>query len=202
MAPADATANATASDEPSNPVAAPGSGFGLGSSADGPAGGGSSGDVGRSADRPATNRTSGGSTGATTTSTTTSTSSRAESDLPDPPAVAIEVPAIEDDTESIFGEVGDLDREASTSKFAEFRELCDRNTELLVRLARARKAMLDGGEREQRDYLAVDARYAELGERMGEYMAQSRWSDRDREVMGLMLSRSNDAALRRVRTGS
>ena len=189
---------ATASDEPSNTVAAPGSGFGLGSSA---GGGGNGGGGGESSRREAP-RASGGTGGTGGTSTATTSSGGTAGALPEPPASAIEVPQAAKDPETFFKNVDDLDRDASDPKYAEFRELCARNTDLLVRLARARKAMRDGGVREEEAYLAIDGQYAEFTEQMGNYMAQRRWNDRDREVMGLLMTRSNEEALNRVRTGS
>ena len=189
---------ATASDEPSNTVAAPGSGFGLGSSA----GGGDNGGGGGESSRREAPRASGGTGGTGGTSTATTSSGGTAGALPEPPASAIEVPQAAKDPETFFKNVDDLDRDASDPKYAEFRELCARNTDLLVRLARARKAMRDGGVREEEAYLAIDGQYAEFTEQMGNYMAQRRWNDRDREVMGLLMTRSNEEALNRVRTGS
>ncbi|MHC4833702.1 MAG: hypothetical protein ACYTFH_07420 [Planctomycetota bacterium] len=189
---------ATASDEPSNTVAAPGSGFGLGSSA----GGGGNGGTGGESSRREAPRASGGTGGTGGTSTATTSSGGTAGALPEPPASAIEVPQAAKDPETFFKNVDDLDRDASDPKYAEFRELCARNTDLLVRLARARKAMRDGGVREEEAYLAIDGQYAEFTEQMGNYMAQRRWNDRDREVMGLLMTRSNEEALNRVRTGS
>lgn len=192
---------ATASDEPSNTVAAPGSGFGLGSSAGGGDNGGGGGESWRREAPRASGGTSGtGGTGGTSTATTSSGGTAGA--LPEPPASAIEVPQAAKDPETFFKNVDDLDRDASDPKYAEFRELCARNTDLLVRLARARKAMRDGGVREEEAYLAIDGQYAEFTEQMGNYMAQRRWNDRDREVMGLLMTRSNEEALNRVRTGS
>lgn len=184
----------------SAPIAAPGSGFGIGSGSGGGDGGApasSNGGSGRGsgADAPAS---SGGGRGATTS---TASTNAAES-LPEPPATAIEAPPPDKDPESFFKDVKSLDRDAGDTRFTEFRELCARNTDLLVRLARARKAMRSGGVAAEKAYLAADGEYAEFTERLGDYMAQRRWSDRDREVMGLLLTRSNEEALNRVRTGS
>lgn len=191
-----APAETVVADEPSGGVAAPGSGFGLGSSAGGDEGGGSG---ERTSGRNEPSRRS--ETPQGSSSTASATESRDEP-LPDPPATAIELPPAATEPDSYFDDVADLDRDASDPKYAEFRELCTRNTDLLVRLARARKAMRDGGVREEEAYLAVDGQYAEFTEQMGNYMAQRRWNDRDREVMGLLLTRSNEEALNRVRSGS
>jgi len=197
----EAPSDASGAEESTGGVAAPGSGFGLGSSAgDGDSAGSGGGGGTRAAAPPSDDRDRSG--GSEATSTTTVASSGGTDDLPEPPSTPIETPAEEKGAADFFKDADQLDRDAANPKYAEFRELCGRNTDLLVRLARARKAMRDGGPREEEAYLAVDGQYAEFTEQMGNYMAQRRWNDRDREVMGLLLTRSNEEALNRVRTGS
>lgn len=181
----------------SAPIAAPGSGFGLGSGSGGGAPASSDGGSGRGSAAAGTASSGGDRETIASTASTTATES-----LPEPPATSIEAPPPDKDPESFFKDVESLDRDAGDTRFTEFRELCARNTDLLVRVARARRAMRNGGVAAEKAYLAADGEYAEFTERLGDYMAQRRWNDRDREVMGLLLTRSNEEALNRVREGS
>lgn len=122
--------------------------------------------------------------------------------LPEPPKTAIPVAEPKDGVEEVYQDPNSLERSGSDPKYAEFRKLCEQNTELMVKLARARQAMRRGGDAEQEAYLRIDGQYAQFSERLNDYMAQRRWSDQDREVMGYLLSVSTEEALRRVRAGS
>jgi hypothetical protein len=122
--------------------------------------------------------------------------------LPEPPKTAIPVVEPKDGIEAVYEDPKGLERGGSDPRFAEFRKLCEQNTEMMVRLARARQAMKSGGSSEQEAYLKIDGQYAQFSERLNDYMAQRRWSEQDREVMGYLLSVSTEEALRRVRAGS
>lgn len=122
--------------------------------------------------------------------------------LPEPPKTAIPVAEPKDGIEAVYEDPKGLERGGSDPRFAEFRKLCEQNTEMMVRLARARQAMKKGGPSEQEAYLKIDGQYAQFSERLNDFMAQRRWSDQDREVMGYLLSVSTEEALRRVRAGS
>lgn len=182
-------------------LAAPGSRMGLGSSAGGGTGGGSNagsydgssddGDYGDDGGSVAESRPEppprGGASNAS---------------LPEPPKTAIPVAEPKDGVEEIYQDANSLERSGSDPKFAEFRKLCEQNTELMTKLARARMAMKKGGSAEQDAYLRIDGQYAQFAERLNDYMAQRRWSDQDRETMGYLLSVSTEEAVRRVRAGS
>lgn len=121
---------------------------------------------------------------------------------PEPPKTAIPVAEPKDGVEEVYQDANSLERSGSDPKYAEFRKLCEQNTELMTKLARARMAMKKGGSAEQDAYLRIDGQYAQFAERLNDYMAQRRWSDQDREVMGYLLSVSTEEAVRRVRAGS
>lgn len=181
---------------PSGVIAAPGSRMGLGASGDA-SGDFDSGDF--------ANDNGGGNAAASAATSEPATprdAAREAPEAPEPPAVPIAVPQPKDPIEAAFSDTKSLERSGADPRYSEFRELCDRNTEMLVKLARARKAMKSGGANETTAYLKIDEQYAEFSERLNDYMAQRRWSEQDREVMGYLLSVSTEDAMRRVREGS
>jgi hypothetical protein len=182
-------------------LAAPGSRMGLGSSAGGSSNGGGGAFDGSSDD---SSFEDGGADAVVETSNPEPPPRGGASDasLPEPPKTAIPVAEPKDGIEAVYEDPKGLERGGSDPRFAEFRKLCEQNTEIMVRLARARQAMKKGGPSEQEAYLKIDGQYAQFSERLNDYMAQRRWSDQDREVMGYLLSVSNEEALRRVRAGS
>lgn len=182
-------------------LAAPGSRMGLGSSASG--GSSSGGSYDGSSDDGAYDGGD-GSSGSVAESRPEPPPRGGEStaSLPEPPKTAIPVAEPKDGVEEIYQDATSLERSGSDPKFAEFRKLCEQNTELMTKLARARMAMKKGGSAEQDAYLRIDGQYAQFAERLNDYMAQRRWSDQDRETMGYLLSVSTEEAVRRVRAGS
>jgi len=121
---------------------------------------------------------------------------------PAEPGAPIAVPPPKDTVDQVYSNAKDLERDAAAAKFSEFRNLASQNTEMMVKVARARAAMKTGGAAEQEAYVKINLQYAEFSERLNDYMAQRRWSDRDREAMGYLLSRSTEEAMRRVQSGS
>lgn len=193
---AEVAAEAPAGDEsdaPSQGLAAPGSRMGLG------AGGESAPmtDAGGGGD--------GGESGATSGEEPTAPRPAASAPIPNTPAepgAPIAVPPPKDTVDQVYSNAKDLERDAAAAKFSEFRNLASQNTEMMVKVARARAAMKTGGAAEQEAYVKINLQYAEFSERLNDYMAQKRWSDRDREAMGYLLSRSTEEAMQRVQSGS
>jgi hypothetical protein len=102
----------------------------------------------------------------------------------------------------VYGDAGGLARDAQDPRFGEFRGLTAQNTTLLVDVARARSAMREGRSGADQAYRDADARLAALSDRINQYMAQPRWTERDREILGYLYSLSNEEAIRQVRSGS
>jgi len=112
--------------------------------------------------------------------------------LPEPKLPAAEV----------YGDASGLARDAQDPRFGEFRGLTAQNTTLLVDVARARSAMRERRAGADEAYREADARFAALSDRINQYMAQPRWTQRDREIMGYLYSLSNEEAIRQVRSSS
>lgn len=194
-APMEESSGESASDAPSQGLAAPGSRMGLGAGGDsapaddasGGEGGGDGGGDAASVETEPAARTSGAAPIPST---------------PAPPGAPIAVPPPKDTVDQVYSNAKDLERDAAAAKFSEFRNLASQNTEMMVKVARARAAMKTGGAAEQEAYVKINLQYAEFSERLNDYMAQRRWSDRDREAMGYLLSRSTEEAMRRVQSGS
>lgn len=190
-APMEESSGDAASDAPSQGLAAPGSRMGLGAGGD---------------SAPADDA-SGGEGGGDAASVETEPAARPSGaapipSTPAPPGAPIAVPPPKDTVDQVYSNAKDLERDAAAAKFSEFRNLASQNTEMMVKVARARAAMKTGGAAEQEAYVKINLQYAEFSERLNDYMAQRRWSDRDREAMGYLLSRSTEEAMRRVQSGS
>lgn len=122
---------------------------------------------------------------------------------PPPPRANTSLPQPKEGVEQAYGEAApSLARDSQDTRFTEFRGVMERNSSMMVEVARARDAMRRGVAGAEAAYLDLNRRYAELSDAIAAYMAQPRWNARDREVMGYLYSLSNEEAVRRVRSGS
>lgn len=122
---------------------------------------------------------------------------------PPPPRANTSLPQPKEGVEQAYGEAApSLARDSQDTRFTEFRGVMERNSSMMVEVARARDAMRRGVAGAEAAYLDLNRRYAELSDAIAAYMAQPRWNARDREVMGYLYSLSNEEAVRRLRSGS